>query len=323
MPRRVTKNITGIPRIEKLPFHDAWVAFACVRCGMLNFVRIGTELLSPEEAYQTAGWKCKECNYIHSRKSALPFKNWPEEFVKANSVHAQRFWQAFFRILTEGPESYWKQCNTCGRTLQFSAFSRHAGWGPLERQMECRSCKGVINARLNPLRTKEQLHESSIKRRIADMLLEGENEKIPFNDLFKRFNSRCFKTGKPLDIKDRKSWAIDHILPSKHLYPLTVQNAALLSKDANDNKSEKWPSEFYTNSELIKLAKITGANLSLLSRKTPIINPNINVNACVARFLKVRERSNLSKRLKELRDLLMSYDLIDKLSEKNKQILGL
>ena len=99
--------------------------------------------------------------------------------------------------------------------MPFAAFSKHSGWGPLERQMECRSCKGAINAVLNPKRTKEQLHEASVSRRIADLLLEGENETINIVDLFKRFGSRCFKTKQRLDIKKRDTWAIDHILPSR------------------------------------------------------------------------------------------------------------
>ena len=46
---------------------------------------------------------------------------------------------------------------------------------------------------------------------------------------------------------------------------MTKENAALLSKEANNNKRNKWSSHFYTNNELIKLARITGADLSLLS----------------------------------------------------------
>ena len=102
---------------------------------------------------------------------------------------------------------------------------------PLERQMECRACKAVINAKLNPKRTKRQLHEASVRRRVADLLLEGENETIDPKALFKRFGGKCFKSGKKLDIAKRRMWAIDHILPSKFLYPLTTANAALLSRD--------------------------------------------------------------------------------------------
>jgi CRISPR/Cas system Type II protein with McrA/HNH and RuvC-like nuclease domain len=155
------------------------------------------------------------------------------------------------------------------------------------------------------------------------MLLAGCDEAISIEDLFNRFDHRCFKTKKPLDITDRKSWAIDHILPSRYLYPLTVSNAALLSKEANDNKRDRWPSEFYTNNELIKLAKLSGADLKLLSSKKPIINPNIDVDACVTRALSVREQSNLWKRIDELKKMLISYGLADKLSESNKKFLGL
>ncbi len=323
MPRRKTKNRTGLQRIEGVPFHHAWIAFVCLKCSELNSVDIGTRLLDPETAFQEACWSCKKCGYKHCRTTNLPFANWPPEFTQHKSVRAERFWLGFFRIATEHPESYWKQCNTCGRVLPFHAFSKHSGWGPLERQMECRSCKGAINAVLNPRRTKQQLHEASVRRRIADMLLEGENQTIKPEDLFARFGSKCFKTRKPLDIKDRQSWAIDHILPSKYLYPLTIENAALLSAGANNNKRDRWPSEFYTNNELIELSRITGADLNLLASRSPVVNSSIDVDGCVSRFLKVRERSNLAKRLKELRKLLEENDLVARLSAQNKKMLGL
>ncbi len=322
MPRRKTKNITGLARIEGIPYHDAWVGFICLSCGSLNNIRIGLQLLDPKTTCETAEWKCSKCDYLHSKNSDLPFENWSEDFTVAESIKAQRFWEAFFRISTENPESYWKRCNVCSRILPFAAFSKHSKWGPLERQMECRSCKGAINAVLNPKRTKEQLHESAVRRRIADLLLEGENETIDISDLFKRFGNRCFKTKQPLDIIKRGAWTIDHILPSRWLYPLTKENAALLSTEANKNKRDKWPSEFYTNNELIELAKITGADLGLLSSKTPIINTEINVDKCVERYLQVRERSHLPKRINELKKILKDYNLISNLSPKNKKLLG-
>ncbi len=323
MARRKIHNITGLPRIEGILYHDAWVGFVCLSCCKLNNIRIGKNLLDPQISYNEASWRCNFCGFIHNKNTDLPFKNWPKIFTQSESIKAQRFWEAFFRILTEHPESYWKQCNACGRILPFLAFSKHKGWGPLERQMECRSCKGAINAYLNPKRTKQQLHESSVRRRIADMFLEGENEIIDIKDLFIRFDYKCFKTKKKVDINKRNTWAIDHILPSKWLYPLTEENAALLSKDANDNKREKWPSQFYTNNELIELAKITGADLNLLSSKEPILNIRIDVNKCVERYLKVRERSNLKKRIKELKKILSTYKISNLLSAENKRILGI
>jgi hypothetical protein len=240
----------------------------------------------------------------------------------AESKPAEYFWKGFFRSATEHSESYWKQCNVCGRILPFSAFSRHAGWGPLERQMECRSCKGAINAVLNPKRTSQQLHEASVKRRIADLLLETEHEPIDIDKLFIRFQGKCFKTKQSLEKGNRKSWAIDHILPSKWLYPLTKDNAALLSREANENKRDKWPSTYYTNNELIELAKLTGANLALLTRSAPVINKNIDINKGVERYLQVREKSNIRKRIREIKKVIRYYGLEDKLSSKNLQLLG-
>jgi transcription elongation factor Elf1/5-methylcytosine-specific restriction endonuclease McrA len=322
MARRKTKNKTGIKRIEGIHVHDAWVTYTCLKCNTLNYIRIGQELLTSKEAVNSCTWKCKKCGFIHSSETDLLFENWKDDLKDAESPTVYRFWDGFFKIAVEKPESYWKQCNVCGRILPFSAFSKHTGWGPLEKQMECRSCKGAINAILNPKRSKEQLHESAVRRRIADLFVEDENEKIDFQYLFKRFDSKCFKTKKQLNINDRKSWEVDHILPSKYLYPLKEENAALLCKEANSNKRDKWPSKFYTNNELIELAKITGANLNIISQKLPIINKNIDVNKGVDRYLQVREQSDLEKRISEIRKILQVYDLVNKLSRKNKKLLG-
>ena len=332
MARRSTKNKTNIARIAGVRVHEALASFVCIRCSALNFVNVGSKLLTPTEAYETQSWVCKDCGFVHSKTSALPQKNkegkklpfafWLNAITAANSTASQRFWKAFFTTATENRDAYWKQCNTCGRKLPARAFSGHSAWGALEKQMECRSCKAVINTNLNPKRTKEQLHESAVKRRIADLLLVGENEKLNFEELFKRFDGKCFKTGKILNIKNRKSWAIDHILPSRWLYPLTATNAALLSKEANDNKRDKWPSEFYTNDELKKLALITGSNLELISSKKPIVNENIDVNACLTRMLNVRSATDIARRIKELKKLLEDNNIVNKLSKQNKRMLG-
>lgn len=332
MARRKTQNKTNIARIPGITVHEALASYICVRCEDLNFVNVGTKTLTPAEAYESQSWECKHCGFMHSKASPLPLKNksgkklpfasWDPELTTEGSLATERFWKSFFTISTEAREAYWKQCNTCGRKLPSRAFSGHSGWGPLEKQMECRSCKAVINTNLNPKRTKEQLHESAVRRRTAELLLAGENERLNFDELFKRFGSKCFKTGKPLSLKERKTWAIDHMLPSRWLYPLSIKNAVLLSKEANDNKRDKWPSEFYTNDELKKLAIITGTSLELLSRKTPVVNEQIDVDACVSRMLTMRKATDITKRLKELKKLLADYGLVQNLSEENKKLLG-
>jgi hypothetical protein len=323
MARRKSVHKTGIPRVEGIQPHEAWITFTCIHCSAVNHIPAGEALLKSDVAYDECEWPCAVCGFVHSKVSDLPFQHWESAHTLEGSKATEYFWRGFFRNATEHAESYWKQCNVCGRILPFSAFSRHRGWGPLQRQMECRACKGAINAILNPRRTKQQLHEASVRRRIADLLLEGQHEHIDHEALFERFGAKCFKTGQTLDIQDRSSWAVDHILPSKWLYPLTPRNAALLSKPANEAKGDRWPRQFYANSELVRLAQITGADLSLLSSPSPIVNTNVDVDAAVARYLTVREKSSLRRRIIELRKVLKQYHLEENVSAQNKEVLGI
>ena len=73
---------------------------------------------------------------------------------------------------------------------------------------------------------------------------------------------------------------------------------------------------------LLSAADITGADLSVLASDTPIVNPRINVNACVDRVLRVRERSALRKRIVELKRFLQANGLVGRLSKRNRNLLG-
>ena len=96
----------------------------------------------------------------------------------------------------------------------------------------------------------------------------------------------------------------------------------MLSTEANSAKKAKWPSKFFTNNELIELARITGGNLKLFTAENPIINKSIDVNRGVERYLQVREKSDLPKRIKEIKKILLFYKLVDNLSDENKKLLG-
>src|SRR3989344_1598583 len=105
MARRKTKNRTNIKRLPGIPYHDAWVFFACLKCSHRNFINVGKRLLSPREAYENALWKCEDCEFIHSKNSdlpeanlankALPFKSWGKVITSHTSISAQRFWKSF------------------------------------------------------------------------------------------------------------------------------------------------------------------------------------------------------------------------------------
>lgn len=326
MARRQTTNRTGFGNKEGVNHKEAWVSFPCLNCGNTVNIKIGLSLPTTKYAVENAEWECPNCGYNHSSYSDLPesMTNVPEEWRSCDDPHCQSFWNAFFRMFTKDKSSYWKRCSKCGRILPVASFDLHNGdnWGPLYRQAECKACKGAINANLNKLRTKEQLWEGTIGRRLGDLLSKTE-EHANTKEVFDRFNGCCFKTGKKLNYEERSSWHIDHILPSKYFYPLTDDNAALLSNDANESKSGKWPSEFYTDKELVRLSEITGANLELISSKTPIYNTNIDPNKALERILNVREESRLKKLISEFKKVIIEHDLVDKLTEINRKRLGL
>ena len=138
MARRASNNKTNIPRIAGIPVHEALAFYVCVRCSISNWVDVGGAILNPADAYDNQIWKCGGCGFVHSKSSPLPlddsrgnpssFSAWDSALTKKGSLGAQRFWKAFFTIATEHKDSYWKQCNTCGRKLPSRAFSGHADW---------------------------------------------------------------------------------------------------------------------------------------------------------------------------------------------------
>lgn len=319
-------NTNGISHIKEVPTNDIWIEYTCLQCGRVNYVNIGTHIMNPEDAYENCQWECESCHYIHSKESDLPerFKNWDEKYLDYDSSVCQNFWRAFFQLATANPEYYWKQCKTCGRVLPSTNFARHAKWSEIEKQQECKACKAAINSIGNPKRTREQHQEAASRRRIGDLMCSDPSH-TPYSDiddLFNRFGGKCFMTGKKLDKADTKSWHIDHILPASYFWPLTKENAALLSAGANENKKAKWPTEVYNNQQLLELARITGADINIISGP-PRYNPDADPNYAVSRYLKVRDHSNLAKRVAELIEILTNSGLIHKLSDENKRLLGL
>lgn len=331
MARRSTVNKTGFANKEGVNHKEAWVCFPCLNCGATVKANIGLSLPTLEEAMGNCVWLCPECGYEHSILSDIPdsMDNFPEEWRSSDDPHCQGFWTAFFRMQTKDVFSYWKHCSKCGRLLPVSCFDLHndkpgsTAWKPLNRQAECKACKAAINANLNSLRTHEQLFEGTINRRIGDLLSATDNKANP-KEVFELFGGKCFKTGKKLDYNKRGTWHIDHIMPSKYLWPLTKENAALLSNEANEAKSGKWPSEFYTDKELVELSKLTGAPLEFISSKEPIINPDVDPNKAVDKlFNNVREDSHLQKLIQGLKKVLIDFDLVRALTIQNQKLLGL
>jgi len=132
------------------------------------------------------------------------------------------------------------------------------------------ACKYLSRYR-NNLRTREELsaaaggrYKENVLRKFREKHL---NETILSNDkldkmCLEKFGEKCFRCGSTENI------AIDHILPLHRFFAKILRNIIPLCNVCNSSKQHKWPSEFYTESELIRLAKVSGYSLSKLKNPT-------------------------------------------------------
>lgn len=145
-------------------------------------------------------------------------------------------------------------------------------------QLECRFCKKfTVNAAHNPQRTSAQMKEDAARRRnielLVDALLDGSPQlryrhdtgRELADDVFSRFRGQCFRCEETLA---PRSWHLDHTRPLALLWPLDGTATALCSS-CNTEKRDRPPSEFYTDDELVSLARITGVPLKELQNPDP------------------------------------------------------
>lgn len=102
--------------------------------------------------------------------------------------------------------------------------------------------------------------------------------KIDSREIERRYGQKCFCCGKDLStVTDKREKPLDHTLPVYYLWPLSTENATLLCRVCNGNKSGAQPSDFYDNEHLKRLAILTGFDYELLSG-----NPQYNPDAIAA-----------------------------------------
>ena len=164
----------------------------------------------------------------------------------------------------------YKYCIICNTMKPLIYFDQH-GARATGRQGECRLCKAIYNSIKNRTRLTEQHREAAQKRRLYLDLSGG--VQINIQQIFERFGYKCFKCGKDLrNTQDQREKPLDHTLPARYLWPLTTENATLLCREHNGQKSDKWPAEYYTAEELRRLCVITGLNYDILNGP-PQYNP--------------------------------------------------
>lgn len=156
----------------------------------------------------------------------------------------------------------YKYCIICNTIKPLDMFDRHNA-RKSGRQGECRLCKKFYNAIKNQTRLTDQHREAAQMRRMY-LDLSG-SEKIDSEAVYRRFGYRCFKCQRDLrKVANANERPLDHTLPVVFLWPLTTENATLLCREHNGEKSGKWPSEYYSDNELRKLAVLTGISYETL-----------------------------------------------------------
>ena len=84
--------------------------------------------------------------------------------------------------------------------------------------------------------------------------------------IWNKFNKQCFKC--LTSLTSPKAMNLDHTRPLALLYPLD-ETATALCKECNSAKRDKSPKDYYTSSELERLAILTGIPIDELQNPTP------------------------------------------------------
>jgi hypothetical protein len=225
---------------------------------------------------------CPSCGIVLRSGGETTFYDYKLMDQRHNSIiESGKFAVLHDDYLAEAQE--YKYCIICNTMKPLIYFDHHAS-RESGRQGECRLCKRIYNAIKNQSRIPDQHREAAQKRRLY-LDLAGA-EKINISEIFNRFNYSCFKCKKHFTGPRDKNARLDHTLPVLFLWPLTSENATLLCKKHNGEKSGKWPSHYYSKRELKQLAVVTCISYDVLSGY-PKYNPE------AIKLLKTRKNVNL------------------------------
>lgn len=224
-----------------------------------------------------------------------------------------------------GPAIQLKKCSYDGRMLPLDskrhgilAFHRHKA-KLTKHQNECRACKKWrINNHFNILRTADQFHESSAINRERRLLLREPEILQTIKDrkgdglksiIWKKFDEKCFVCGKILKLSEVQ---LDHTRPLAYLWPID-QHATCLCAVHNNEKREKFPSDFYSEQQLQRLSKICGLSMKQLQVRDVNEHELKNILKDVQTFAKTWEPRTfqaIARRVKEVRPSIDLFDLL-------------
>lgn len=272
MPRR-----TPYTRVEKenqnRPDHVAGMGdvvfkgFQCLNPPCEEFITVREDDIGPDFEIP-----CPSCQFIHAAGGESKMYDY-------NLVHTQEQ-----RIIESGEfvilhDDYineaqrLKYCIVCYTRKPLEFFGNHRT-RQSGRQGECSICKTTYNGIKNQSRITDQHREAANRRRLYKRL-SGDEGKIDSQAIFEKFEGKCFKCEQELTYtaKGQKDFNLDHTLPAALLWPLTTDNATLLCSRCNGEKTDVWPSVFYSDAKLKRLAVLTGYTYALLAGEA-CINEN-------------------------------------------------
>ena len=204
-------------------------------------------------------------------------------------------------------------------------------------QPYCKESKKLYqNAPGNKLRTKNQLFEGSVGSRTRALTTAlFYNEECPtINEVFNKFDKKCFCCGESLDINVRKSYQIDHFMPACGYWPLNHETATLLCFRCNQKKKDHHPLKFYGIDNYKKIVGILNFNILLLPKNDYILNDKV-LFFWESNFEKIMEKwGNINRNKKSFKKYVESETnriirldtyqkhtyLIEKLKEYGKKI---
>ncbi len=243
------------------------VVFKAFQC--LNYKCQNIIIVKKDDIIEGFEIVCPSCKFVLRSGDSTKFYDYDLINTKTNSTIEK----GEFRILhddyvKEAPE--YKFCIICSTLKLLDLFDNHSA-RVSGKQGECRLCKKCYNEIKNQTRITDQHREAAQKRRLY-LELSG-IEKIDSKKIYVKYNYKCFKCGKDLrNVSHENERPLDHTLPASYLWALTNNNATLLCRKHNSEKSGKWASEYYSNKEIKRLSVITGFDYKILAGN-PIYNP--------------------------------------------------
>ena len=232
-----------------------FVGFQCLNSECCEFIFINKDEIGDDYELE-----CPRCEMIVRSGDDSQFYEYKLLDRRDVSINEEGTFRTLHDDYIAEAQEY-KYCIICNTIKPLHLFDQH-GARKSGRQGECRLCKRTYNAIKNKTRLTDQHREAAQKRRMYLDL--SDSMRLDSEAVRRRFGHRCFKCDKNLRHSSARERPLDHTLPAVYLWPMTTENATLLCREHNGEKSDSWPSTYYSENELRRLSVLTGIDYEIL-----------------------------------------------------------